>query len=650
MAYKHALLVAALHASAAAKPDDVRLARAPDGGVTVTTSAYSVAIGPAGYLQSIRAGGVEFLRKERCLGTASGVLDYVKPGHYGLLHPELSWAKLGRPAMKGVEVVASGDNGTMTYQFRPTEFDLLPACKTRSERYLLLPSQNVVRSLDVQTDRAVRLTKDDPIGITQEGMRWVTRQGPVLIVTERVDGYANAYWWAKRGEFTGHGVSLRVSQSPVRYTCRPTASPKPVEAIELSIKCESPDFLVPGGQPVHFDITAINVANTPQQAQVDFEVRTYATRETVGSVTTQVSLAAQSSQPVNAQVDVREPGPYRGTLLVKEGDKTVREIGWIFVYDFPNYKPRLTRPPDFKAFWEQTLAELRRVPMDPQLKLNKEYSNDEHEVYEVSLATLNDERFWAWYSKPRKPGKYPVVYRCPPTGPFHPRAGHAQRSRGPHVSFYIAVHGFDLYLSDRNPANGEDPRNRYHTAGIESPKTARWRLIFASLARGMDFLLSRPEVDPQRIAVTGSSQGGGLSLVLAGLRPYNVAFCSPTCAGLCRLDWTVLHQAGYWPFRATAKPEGQTMDQFLKTISYFDAANFAPDIRCPVAAHCQLLDWVTTSGGQIAAFGHLKPGQTEIISAPWEGHGGSSVESRSRYRGAMDRFMKGKPPIVKPSK
>lgn len=81
------------------------------------------------------------------------------------------------------------------------------------------------------------------------------------------------------------------------------------------------------------------------------------------------------------------------------------------------------------------------------------------------------------------------------------------------------------------------------------------------------------------------------------------------------------------------------MGQFQKTISYFDAANFAPDIRCPVVAHCQLLDWVTTSGGQIAAFAHLKPGQIEVIGVPWEGHGGRTADSQPPETNATLTFL-----------
>ncbi|NCO37370.1 MAG: hypothetical protein COZ06_23840 [Armatimonadetes bacterium CG_4_10_14_3_um_filter_66_18] len=64
-----------------------------------------------------------------------------------------------------------------------------------------------------------------------------------------------------------------------------------------------------------------------------------------------------------------------------------------------------------------------------------------------------------------------------------------------------------------------------------------------------------PELAPARIMVAGGSQGGGLLMVLAGL-DKRVAFAAPAHSGLCRLDWTVLHKPGFWPFGMETPPAG----------------------------------------------------------------------------------------------
>ena len=209
-------------------------------------------------------------------------------------------------------------------------------------------------------------------------------------------------------------------------------------------------------------------------------------------------------------------------------------------------------------------------------------------------------------------------------------------------TFWITITGFDTELS--NVPAGEDPGKNYWTAGIQAPETAFWRTIYVSLVRALDLLVAQPEVDPQKLVVYGGSQGGGLAMVAAALDP-RVGLCVPTYSGMARLDWTVQHAPGYWPFTMTAKPAGQTDEQFLRTLSYFDAANFTPDIRCPVLAEVGLMDTVTAGGNQLCALAHVPPAQRYVLCSPWGGHA-TGIREGSRLWEYYDRFLKGQQPVI----
>ena len=118
---------------------------------------------------------------------------------------------------------------------------------------------------------------------------------------------------------------------------------------------------------------------------------------------------------------------------------------------------------------------------------------------------------------------------------------------------------------------------------------------------------------------------------------------------MARLDWTVLYAPGFWPFGMGTKPAIQTTEQFLKTLSYFDAASFTPDITCPVCAEVSLLDTVTASGNQICALAHVKPGLLQLICDPWVSHGSDARGGQLRGE-AVARWMRGENPIVNPAK
>ena len=623
----------------------------------VVTGSYTARIGPGGCLQSITAGGVEFLQADARWKSSSFLVDWARPGCIGIVRSDIRRRHLDQVTIgEHNEVIATGTEARVVYAFREKDFAITPH-SAPGRYFLIFPSGNVTHSLDLVTDNILSMTEGRAVGFWQEGMRWATKQGPVLRFDEKLDGYASYFWWGNDPKpevpvERAVSISFRDTKTQGRpsYTITPMAAPDPANAIELRVSAEDRNFLMPGGKPVHFDIQAINLANSRIVCDAEFQIRNYLTRETIGKIATRLELNGKAAQAVRADLSLRAPGPYRGALLIRDGEKILRELAWVFVYDFAGYHPETTRQSDFGEFWAQTLHELRGIPMDVKMIVNEERSTDKAACCEVSIASLDNRRVWGWYFHPRKKGKYPLYFCVPSTG-VHTNSHVSGRAlNGEWCRFNFTVHGFDLRLSDM--PEGPHPWKSYHTLGLASRETASWRWIYASMVRCMDFVCSRDEVDKEKIMVFGSSQGGGLALVLAGLAPDRVAACFPAYPGLPRLDWTVKYDTGYWPFKmANAKPEEQTEEEFLRTLSYFDAANFTPDITCPTVALVGLLDWVTASGNAVCAFAHLGKGNVQLICDPWGGHGSARPEFNRLFQyDAHYRFLRGESPVIAPSK
>ena len=134
-----------------------------------------------------------------------------------------------------------------------------------------------------------------------------------------------------------------------------------------------------------------------------------------------------------------------------------------------------------------------------------------------------------------------------------------------YCGMWIAIHGLPVELDYES--RPDDPAAwNYWTYGIETPQTSMWRTIYASMVRSVDFLATRPEVDVKRIMSSGGSQGGGLSLVLAGLDKTNQLCCTGSQRTVSfGLDCEV--QAGLLAFRH----ECQTSRTIRETIpAYFE--------------------------------------------------------------------------------
>jgi cephalosporin-C deacetylase len=159
------------------------------------------------------------------------------------------------------------------------------------------------------------------------------------------------------------------------------------------------------------------------------------------------------------------------------------------------------------------------------------------------------------------------------------------------------------------------------TSGIENPSAYAYRGVISDCARGIDFLLTRPEVDKGRIFAHGSSQGGGLTLITTALR-QEIKGGAAACPFLCDFP-DAMRLARTYPYNELncylrAYPD--RMEQVLTTLSYFDAVNFTSRISCPMAVGIPLEDEICPPQTQYTAYRNLA-GPKEVWLIPNAAHG-----------------------------
>ena len=630
---------------------EVELKRNDDGSYRCTTKAYDIRFSKDGNVLSLKAGPTEFLAAAHETGAAAGFV------FNGKLVP---FKKITQPEPDSL--VCEGDpkdpatavpNAVSTYDVKAAWKFFADHIEVRLEQSLEMyggfgwfPSAAFLASHDNLTDQPIRAT--GPILYQQTDPRWTTTDGPVLRFDLGVwqKGFANANWREINvgGKVRRFMAGTVPATSVVINKLFGTGQPSPKDALVFDLSAGSPDFLLPGGKPAHLNLKALNAGPQSLEATVRVEIKDYLTRQVLATRKTKLALASKAEGAVNTDLVLAKPGPYWATLNIEDAaGRDTRSFTITFVYDFQNYQPASTRPADFKQFWQEARAESVALPLDAKLTPVPEKSTATITVFKVNYATLAGRRIYGWYARPKAPGKYPAQIRFPSSGIYPVAAPEMSEDR---CCLWIMIHGFDVDLS--NMPKEADPGKNYWTAGIERPQTSMWRTIYMSLTRAIDFMVTQPEVDAERLAVVGGSQGGGLSLVAAGLDP-RVKFCMTHHSGLGRLDWTVKYEPGYWPFTMSVKPKDQTEEQFLKTLSYFDAANFTADIQCPVYAEFGLMDSVTAPGNQICAVAHVPKGKLLFVCSPWAMHGGGSRDA-TLAESAYTRFRKGERPYFTPTK
>ncbi len=231
---------------------------------------------------------------------------------------------------------------------------------------------------------------------------------------------------------------------------------------------------------------------------------------------------------------------------------------------------KMEPPADMMEFWNEQLAELANVPIDADVEF--ESSTEYSETYEFSLATVNDRRVYGFISIPKDGvGSYPAILNLPAFGDNSNgiQAPETTAERAGAITVSITIHNAD--------ADQADP-DAYEPDVITNPDSLYYKLAVLAGVRVIDYIFTRPEFDGQNMAVNGVSQGGGLSMIIAGLDDRVNALAYSNSA-LCVNHGQRYDQASGFPyFLNQTREQNFSEAQYLQTVaatSYVDAAFFA---------------------------------------------------------------------------
>jgi cephalosporin-C deacetylase-like acetyl esterase len=244
--------------------------------------------------------------------------------------------------------------------------------------------------------------------------------------------------------------------------------------------------------------------------------------------------------------------------------QVARESKLTITVDLPNYDRPLSRPADFAAFWKAQDELLATIPAAPRLERLRD-SGDE-----------------AWLLTLTLPDGSPV------RGVFTKPAA-VQGKTIAHLAGCITSQLDDRIKEVAQPGFVSDGINLLiclpEDATFNRWVSARDNNLLASVQtflRGIDWLATRPEVDPARIYVSSASRGGPLVVISAARRPANVCAADvmiPTSAGI---GWTDRPYFGWGQPNGYDPSKAESVAAFAAMGAYVDPINHAPEVKAPI--------------------------------------------------------------------
>lgn len=546
--------------------------------------------------------------------TAKGVVDSFTIGGTNLLAAPGLFLSDGEAALAttvavdGETVTLDGGAARLVMRFLPEGIDCALYNRTVASGYCtsMLVSTGIARVKNPESGIEMSL----PPKLTFGKMRLLVPGGGSLTVPDgyiqpRDGAYMVRFPWANPGKF------------PAKFLLAVSPTLLVDDALTVAVKTPAEDHVYWKGdpQPLTTDLTNM-LPNQAFRGRMVLKVQSFLTRAYVQEQSQPVTLGAGATKALTWTLQGLEPGFYFTEIWAERGKARGMCCRARFLFNAAALAPP-PPPDDFAAFWQRTLDEQAKVPLD--LQITKDRELDKFVVYKFNFAGLLKRRIYGYLSVPKDTSKrHPAVLVLPSAGEHRIAIPQFTDTKGnPVVAMAISVTNQDVDLPDDAYDWATWPAP-YLVTGIYDKDRYALRFAYAGVARAAEVLAARPEVLADDVLCYGSSQGGGLTFIAAGLYPkFKAAVIN--CPALCRLDWLFEYLDA--PFFPIASDKASRL-YILETLRYFDASQFARSITCPTWVNIGLMDDGVPAMSVMCAYNVIPAKQKTLLVLPQMGHAG----------------------------
>lgn len=296
--------------------------------------------------------------------------------------------------------------------------------------------------------------------------------------------------------------------------------------------------------------------------------------------------------------------------------------------ELKKYQGTNPKPADFDEFWDNSIAEMKGI--DPEIELiPASFKAPNAECFDLYFTGMGGARVHAKYLRPTNiDGPHPGIAL------FH---GYSGSSGDWHDKLNYVAAGFSVMALDcRGQAGKSEDKggvigNTLHGHIIrgladDSPEKLYFRNVFLDTAQMAGILMSRTEVDENRVVAHGGSQGGGLTLACASLEPgiCRAAPVFPFLSDYKRVWDMDLDQAAYKELRDYFRnfdPRHEKEAATFERLGYIDIQHLAPRIKGKIKMGIGLMDNICPPSTQFAAFNKITA-EKDLVIYPDFGHEG----------------------------
>lgn len=303
-------------------------------------------------------------------------------------------------------------------------------------------------------------------------------------------------------------------------------------------------------------------------------------------------------------------------------------------------------PADFEAYWKNRIKKMRARKAKITVREATEYIKPNNKnlvrIYDVTIAD-GELTATGILTIPRFPDKK----RLPILIGF---GGASWIGAGPNVIesvyrnviyFSMNIHGIKNYVptaKEKAQIRKQPGIGNYHFAYLDDREKFGVGKVYMRIVRCLDYLKTLPEWNGKDLIASGPSFGGCQSIIAAALdKDVTLALAgAPAC---CDHEGAVNNQNPGYPrllsyYNNPKRFSAEVRAKARKNAPYFDAANMARLVKCPIVFSVGFIDTVCSPTSIYSAYNNVPGKNKSIIHGVYAAHGHSLVPGDNNAFGA----------------
>jgi len=314
----------------------------------------------------------------------------------------------------------------------------------------------------------------------------------------------------------------------------------------------------------------------------------------------------------------------------KVGSEYISTVGAIVAPE--RFMAGYRAPKDLRKFWDKQIAKMRKLPLKASVK-EIELTKKNHNGFkcfdiEIPMPEGNPVRAYLAYPENADKKSLPIVIRTHPFGvkgkacqcSVDKTIQDAKRGSGT-IALDINAHGMlngqpQSYYDDLFKGELKNYSKRQYSSHTDF----YFRLMYLRLVRALDYLVTLPQWDGERVLVYGDCQGGGEAAALCGI-DSRVKAASMEVPILIDIAGSLNNRMGNGP-------SGHNIEENADILAYYDGVCLLTLTQAKLYFEAGLIDYTAPPGCVATGYYNAASEDKTIVYSPYRPHNAAHADNR----------------------